>query len=149
MSKYIYTVARHYPVYEAVFLFGLFVHVYVLCLQRRVTLVATVWNGLPDAWNAHLRCTNVINILLTSSCLVLELNLFVLFLIFQRDPRLHHHPSGGPSMSPEIARSATLSRDLGPLPVRLWLFLRLLFNFPFQSRAFCPEMLKPSLSPGD
>lgn len=33
-----------------------------------------------------------------------------------RDPRLLHHPSGGPSMSPEIARSAALSRDLGPLP---------------------------------
>ncbi|XP_066022112.1 E3 ubiquitin-protein ligase NEDD4-like isoform X2 [Pocillopora verrucosa] len=33
-----------------------------------------------------------------------------------RDPRLHHHTSGGPSMSPEIGRSATLSRDLGPLP---------------------------------
>ncbi|KAL9986746.1 hypothetical protein ACROYT_G000935 [Oculina patagonica] len=36
-----------------------------------------------------------------------------------RDPRLHHHASasgGGPSMSPEISRSAALGRDLGPLP---------------------------------
>ena len=39
---------------------------------------------------------------------------------FQRDPRLHHHASGGPSMSPEIARSARLNHaDLGPLPVRI------------------------------
>ncbi|KAJ7388968.1 E3 ubiquitin-protein ligase nedd4 [Desmophyllum pertusum] len=33
-----------------------------------------------------------------------------------RDPRHQHPVSGGPSMPPEISRSATLSHDLGPLP---------------------------------